>query len=445
MISGNRESNGNGSAFAVKRAGRRLDELFEAHGAAIQRLCRLVLRNTVEAEDAAQQTFLSAYRALLRGTEPREPAAWLSQIARNECRARLRRREIAVVPFEAEAEERRDPVDVAAGREQLQAIASAIKELPTRQRQAVVLSDLRGLSNNEVARAMSLAPGAVEALLYRGRLRVRRAFRRSWPATAVVPLWLRDVLVRLGAQLETSLSAAPPARVVAGVAVAVVAAGSATIEIAHQQGKPRASRVREVTGDTHVAARRHSALSEMVSVRVGAVQVDSHSHSAGDAKGGHRPHGGRRRPSRPNTATSVSSNSGPGPSSSTQQTGVSSSGPGAAPTTQPAPNNSGPGSNESASGEPLSPPDSSGGSVEAGSSGPSFESSSSGSDGSNSGPGSPSSGSDPSTSGSDASSSDSSGSDASGPDSSGSDASGSDSSGSDSSGSGSDGHRGSGE
>lgn len=290
MISGNGENNGNGNSFAVKRAARRLDELFDAQGASILHLCRLILRDPSEAEDAAQQTFLSAYRALLRGTTPREPDAWLAQIARNECRARLRRRKLAAVPLEVDAEDARDTVDVAAGHEQLQAVAAAIEELPTRQRQAVVLSDLRGFSNDEVARAMSLAPGTVEALLYRGRLRVRRAFRRSWPATVVVPVWLRDALVRLGTQLETSLSAAPAARVVAGVAVAVVAAGAATIEIEHQRGKPRAPRVHAVTRDTQVAARRHSALSEMVSVRRAPGQVESHSHSAGDANSGHRLH-----------------------------------------------------------------------------------------------------------------------------------------------------------
>ena len=445
MISGNGENNGNGNSFAVKRAARRLDELFDAQGASILHLCRLILRDPVEAEDAAQQTFLSAYRALLRGTTPREPDAWLAQIARNECRARLRRRKLAAVPLEVDAEDARDTVDVAAGHEQLQAVAAAIEELPTRQRQAVVLSDLRGFSNDEVARAMSLAPGTVEALLYRGRLRVRRAFRRSWPATVVVPVWLRDALVRLGTQLETSLSAAPAARVVAGVAVAVVAAGAATIEIEHQQGQPRAPRVHTVTRHAPVPARRHSALSEMVSVRRKPVQVESHSHSAGDSRSGHRLHaheheGGGRGPSRPHTATPVSSSSGPGPSGSTPPTTVgSSSGPGPAPTTQPVSNNSGPGSHESASGEPLSQPDSSGPSVERSSSGPSLESSGSGSDGSNSGPGSLSSGSDSSTSGSD-----SSGADSSGSDSSGSDSSGSDSSGSDSSGPGGDGHSGSG-
>ena len=239
MISGNGENNGNGNSFAVKRAARRLDELFDAQGASILHLCRLILRDPSEAEDAAQQTFLSAYRALLRGTTPREPEAWLAQIARNECRARLRRRELAAVPLDVDVEDPRDASEMASGREQLQVVAAAIEELPDRQRQAVVLSDLRGLSNKEVARALSVAPGTVEALLYRGRLRVRRAVRRSWPTTVVVPVWLRDAFVRLAAQVEMSLSAAPAARVAAGIAVVVAAAGAATVEVEHQLAKPR--------------------------------------------------------------------------------------------------------------------------------------------------------------------------------------------------------------
>ena len=56
-------------------------------------VCRLILRDPIDAEDAAQQTFLSAYRGLLAGQEPRDPSAWLGTIARNECRSRLRARQ----------------------------------------------------------------------------------------------------------------------------------------------------------------------------------------------------------------------------------------------------------------------------------------------------------------------------------------------------------------
>src|SRR5205823_6250648 len=77
---------GDGAAAAC------LDTLYSRHARMVSALCRLLLREQTEAEDAAQQTFLSAYRALLRGVEPREPAAWLATIARNECRARIRGR-----------------------------------------------------------------------------------------------------------------------------------------------------------------------------------------------------------------------------------------------------------------------------------------------------------------------------------------------------------------
>jgi DNA-directed RNA polymerase specialized sigma24 family protein len=53
-------------------------------------VCRLNLRDRHDAEDATQQTFLSAYRSLLGGREPNDPPAWLATIARNEC-SRLRR------------------------------------------------------------------------------------------------------------------------------------------------------------------------------------------------------------------------------------------------------------------------------------------------------------------------------------------------------------------
>jgi DNA-directed RNA polymerase specialized sigma24 family protein len=66
--------------------------LFAEHGRMVLGLCRLVLRDPIEAEDAAQQVFLSAHRAVLQGAVPREAAAWLAAIARNECRARIRAR-----------------------------------------------------------------------------------------------------------------------------------------------------------------------------------------------------------------------------------------------------------------------------------------------------------------------------------------------------------------
>ena len=69
-------------------AGARTRELFDEHSRMVYGLCRTLLRDPDDADDATQATFLSAYRSLRGGTVPLEPAAWLATIARNECRAR---------------------------------------------------------------------------------------------------------------------------------------------------------------------------------------------------------------------------------------------------------------------------------------------------------------------------------------------------------------------
>jgi RNA polymerase sigma factor (sigma-70 family) len=66
-------------------------DLLLQHRPFVLRLCRIMLRDSSESEDAAQQVFLHAYRALGDGTRPLEPRAWLAEIARNECRSRVRR------------------------------------------------------------------------------------------------------------------------------------------------------------------------------------------------------------------------------------------------------------------------------------------------------------------------------------------------------------------
>src|SRR5215470_20456487 len=74
------------------------EALYREHGAAVARLCRSLLRDHAEAEDATQQVFLSAHRALVNGSTPREPLAWLLAVARHECYGRYRRRASAPVP-----------------------------------------------------------------------------------------------------------------------------------------------------------------------------------------------------------------------------------------------------------------------------------------------------------------------------------------------------------
>ncbi len=166
-------------------------------------LCRLLLRDHHEAEDAAQQTFVSAYRSLLRGTEPREPGPWLAAIARNECRARLRRRAKAPLALDGELElelaDNSDLAELADQREELAQLASEIAKLPSRQREALALRDFLGLSYEEVASTLSVSVPVVESLLFRARRRLRDTVRtvpRYAAGLVVVPLALRASVAR---------------------------------------------------------------------------------------------------------------------------------------------------------------------------------------------------------------------------------------------------------
>jgi RNA polymerase sigma factor (sigma-70 family) len=137
-------------------------------------LCRALLRDAVEAEDAAQQVFLSAHRSLLNGAEPREPAAWLATIARNECWARIRSRMREPLATDAaDAVGGVDPVVEAIRRADLAALWRAIRALPRQQRDALLLREFGGLRYDELAAALAVTEPAVESLLFRARARLR--------------------------------------------------------------------------------------------------------------------------------------------------------------------------------------------------------------------------------------------------------------------------------
>jgi len=176
-------------------AAARAAELFERHGRMVYGVCRAMLRDVHEAEDATQQAFLSAHRALLGGARVRDAGAWLATIARNECRARiaagmrtplpLADEDLAAIPASTDETERRLQAD---------ALRNAFAELPERQREAVVLRDLYGLRYGEVAIALGLSRPATEALLFRARQAMRVRLRPVVGAALAVPLAVREEL-----------------------------------------------------------------------------------------------------------------------------------------------------------------------------------------------------------------------------------------------------------
>ena len=201
-------------------------------------ICRLMLRDSDEAEDAAQQVFLSAYRSLLAGTEPRNAGAWLGTIARNEARGRIAARALRPVGLDGHRELTSATLEDQAGaRAELAELRDELSALPEKQRDAIVLRDLYGLRYDEVARALNTSRPAVEALLFRGRRQIQRRLRPGLAAgVLVVPLALRESLAYAvpgfaggvsTAGLLTKLAAVPIAAKLFAAGATVGVAGSA--------------------------------------------------------------------------------------------------------------------------------------------------------------------------------------------------------------------------
>ncbi|HWJ44576.1 MAG TPA: sigma-70 family RNA polymerase sigma factor [Gaiellaceae bacterium] len=206
----------------TQAAGAVVRELFAEHGRMVLGLCRLLLRDPDEAEDAAQQVFLSAHQALVRGSLPRDRAAWIAAIARNECRARIRARMREPLSLPELPSDLPDPLLAAIRGADLDAVWAALRALPRRQRNALVLRELGGLSYHELGRALGISHSAVESLLFRARQQVRGMLAG---AHAAVPVALRDQLAQLIPGFDPS-SAGTIARV-ASLPVALKLAGAA--------------------------------------------------------------------------------------------------------------------------------------------------------------------------------------------------------------------------
>jgi len=169
--------------------------LFERHGRMVYGVCRAMLRDVHEAEDATQQVFLSAYEALIGGVDVRESGAWLATIARNECRGRIAAGMRDPLPMtDEDLEGLPTGSDEQARRAQVDELRAALAALPNRQREAVILRYLYGLRYGEVAIALGLSRPATEALLFRARRAMRERLRPVVGTALVVPSVVRDEL-----------------------------------------------------------------------------------------------------------------------------------------------------------------------------------------------------------------------------------------------------------
>ena len=148
-----------------------LERLMAEYGDQVMRTCRLYLQRRQLAEDASQETFIRAWRALDRLQSKETEKAWLLKIAVNVCKSELRSRSRRIP--EAKVTEDEVPEN---GREDQypdRTVFNAVNSLPLRYRSPVILYYYQGLPVSDIAGILHLPGATVRTRLSRARALLR--------------------------------------------------------------------------------------------------------------------------------------------------------------------------------------------------------------------------------------------------------------------------------
>lgn len=148
----------------------------------VYRHCLQMLGRPADAEDAAQETLLRAYRAIPRFVGNHGVASWLFRIAHNTCLDVLKRpmRKAESASMEQLRQEGFEPAAKEAGPEEeylrkadAQHLWAAVKQLPQDQQMLLTLRYGNQMRYDELARATGLKEGTVKSKLNRAKERLR--------------------------------------------------------------------------------------------------------------------------------------------------------------------------------------------------------------------------------------------------------------------------------
>jgi RNA polymerase sigma-70 factor (ECF subfamily) len=167
------------------RAGDELafSNLVALHQRQVYNLCYRMLGGPQDAEDAAQETFLRAFKAMDRYKSEHKFITWLLSIASHYCIDQLRRRRFWTVSLDNDPQpqlpdRRPTPEQVLSSREQEEQVRTLLGHLSATDRAAVVLYYWYDHSYAEIAETLSLTVSAVKSRLHRAR----RLMAKNWAA-----------------------------------------------------------------------------------------------------------------------------------------------------------------------------------------------------------------------------------------------------------------------
>lgn len=156
------------------------EEIVEQYRDFVFNLTYRVLGNHADAEDAAQDAFLSAYRSFHRFRGESAVSTWLYRIAVNAALMRLRRDRNKRTLTDTGYDEMQlvspseGPEKLALNQELREHLEDGLSLLAPNLKMAVVLRDVQGMSNEEAADALKISVSSLKARLHRGRVLLRK-------------------------------------------------------------------------------------------------------------------------------------------------------------------------------------------------------------------------------------------------------------------------------
>jgi RNA polymerase sigma-70 factor (ECF subfamily) len=156
------------------------ENIVEEYGDFVYNLTYRILGNHADAEDAAQDAFLAAYRNFHRFRGESKVSTWLYRIATNAALMKLRKDRNPRTLTQTGYDELQltspleGPEKLALNSELRQHLEEGLELLPSNLKTAVVLKDVQGLSNEEAAKVLDISVSSLKARLHRGRVLLRQ-------------------------------------------------------------------------------------------------------------------------------------------------------------------------------------------------------------------------------------------------------------------------------
>jgi RNA polymerase sigma-70 factor (sigma-E family) len=181
VLRAGQQAEGPGSERDRPTAADQVTMLYQVHGMDLIRIAAVMLGSRAAAEDAVQDAFYGLYRSWHQLADPDNALAYVRSAVMNRCRSELRRQ----ARLQRRADQNHRPLDAESQEqaailgEEHRNVLAALRRLPDRQRESLILRYFIDLPQAEIAAAMGISQGTVKSTTSRALAALARQLREQ--------------------------------------------------------------------------------------------------------------------------------------------------------------------------------------------------------------------------------------------------------------------------